>query len=98
MAFDPYHKWLGIPPDQQPASHYRLLGITEFESDLEVIETAAERQTGFLRTFQTGPDAELASVQFLYPTSWCLARQTAGGLYGIAMHLTDAAEIGDQVR
>jgi hypothetical protein len=25
--FDPYHKWLGIPPPQQPPHHYRLLGI-----------------------------------------------------------------------
>ena len=60
MATGPYHKWLGIPPEEQPASHYRLLGITEFESDADVIEAAAERQTGFLRTFQTGPEAELA--------------------------------------
>ena len=25
-AIDPYHKWLGIPPHEQPANHYRLLG------------------------------------------------------------------------
>ena len=24
-AFDPYHIWLGIPPEAQPPSHYRLL-------------------------------------------------------------------------
>ena len=58
--FDPYRKWLGIPSDQQPGSHYRLLGIEEFESDADVIETAAERQTLLLRTFQTGPNSELA--------------------------------------
>lgn len=23
--FDPYHRWLGIPPSEQPANHYRLL-------------------------------------------------------------------------
>ena len=58
MAEDPYHKWLGIPPEEQPANHYRLLGVPQFESDADVIETAAERQTGFLRTFQTGPRAD----------------------------------------
>ena len=58
--FNPYHKWLGIPPDQQPASHYRLLGIEEFEFDADVIDAAAEQRTVFLRTFQTGPNAELA--------------------------------------
>jgi hypothetical protein len=60
MATGPYHKWLGIPPDQQPASHYRLLAIEQFESDADVIDGAAERQTVYLRTLQTGPDAELA--------------------------------------
>ena len=24
--FDPYHIWLGIPPEEQPPNHYRLLG------------------------------------------------------------------------
>ena len=59
-SFDPYHKWLGIPPAEQPAHHYRLLGIQEFESDADVIEMAAEQRTVFLRTFQTGPNSELA--------------------------------------
>ena len=59
--FDPYHKWLGIPPDQQPANYYRLLGIEEFEADADVIDTAAEHRTVFLRTFQTGPNSELAA-------------------------------------
>ena len=44
MATGPYHKWLGIVPDQQPASHYRLLAIEEFESDADVIDGAAEEQ------------------------------------------------------
>ena len=59
-SFDPYHKWLGIPPEQQPPSYYRLLGIPEYESDLDVIESAADRQMIYLRTFQAGPNYELA--------------------------------------
>ena len=58
--FNPYHKWLGIPPEEQPVSYYRLLGIAPFEMDADVIETAAERQTLLLRTLQTGPNSELA--------------------------------------
>ena len=54
-AFDPYHKWLGISPEEQPANHYRLLAIREFESDPEVIESAADRQMAHVRSFQTGP-------------------------------------------
>src|SRR5687767_12069074 len=59
-AFDPYYKWLGIPPQDQPADHYRLLGITLFESDPQVIESAADRQMVHLRTFATGPNAALS--------------------------------------
>ena len=31
--FDPYRKWLGIPPKDQPPNHYRLLGLELFETD-----------------------------------------------------------------
>lgn len=56
--FDAYHKWLGIPPHEQPPDHYRLLGIARFESDPEVIAAAADRQMAHLRMFQAGPRAE----------------------------------------
>jgi hypothetical protein len=56
--FDPYHKWLGIPPEQQPPSYYRLLGVDPRESDPEVIEEMAIRQTSHVRTYQIGPHAE----------------------------------------
>ena len=32
-TFDPYHAWLGIPPEQQPPNHYQLLGLQVFEPD-----------------------------------------------------------------
>ena len=32
-SFDPYYKWLAIPPDEQPPSHYRLLGLRPLEGD-----------------------------------------------------------------
>ena len=54
-AFDPYHRWLGIPPKDQPPHHYRLLGIDLFENDSEVIRDAAERQAAHVRTYQLGP-------------------------------------------
>ena len=58
--FDPYYRWLGIPPKDQPPNHYRLLSLELFESDPNVIESAADRQMGFLRTYQTGRHAELS--------------------------------------
>jgi len=58
--FDPYHRWLGIPPNQQPPNHYRLLGLDPLENDPDVIESAADRQMAHLRTFQIGPYAHLS--------------------------------------
>ena len=59
--FDPYHRWLGIPPDERPTSKYRLLALSEFESDTDVIKSAAERQTVYLRTMQAGEHANLVA-------------------------------------
>lgn len=52
--FDPYHRWLGISPKDQPPHHYRLLGIDLFESDPEVIRDAAEQRIAHVRTYQLG--------------------------------------------
>ena len=60
VQFDPYHVWLGIPAHEQPAHHYRLLGITLFEGQPDVIATAADRQMGHLRTFQSGKHSPLS--------------------------------------
>jgi len=54
-TFDPYHKWLAIPPAEQPPSHYRLLGLQAFEDDAEVIASAADRQMAHVKSFATGP-------------------------------------------
>jgi sulfatase modifying factor 1 len=59
--FDPYHQWLGIPLQEQPASHYRLLCIPEFDGNVDIIKAAAERQTIYLRTLQAGEHAVLVA-------------------------------------
>jgi hypothetical protein len=59
VDFNPYHVWLGIPPDEQPANYYRLLGIRPFEANGDVIDSAADRQMAHLRTIQTGKHGEL---------------------------------------
>lgn len=58
--FDPYHRWLGIPPRDQPANHYRLLGLGLFEEDPEVIRDAAERQMGHVRLYALGKHSDLS--------------------------------------
>ena len=53
-GFDPYRKWLSIPEDFRPPTHYQLLGVSPAERDLEVIDAAVLRQSAYVRNFQTG--------------------------------------------
>lgn len=70
-VFDPYHRWLGIRPEDRPLSHYRLLGLVASEDDQDVIQDAADSRMAHVRTYQTGPHAadsqrilnELAAAQ-----------------------------------
>ncbi len=61
--FDAYHKWLGIPPKDQPPHHYRLLGIELFEADADVIDAAANRLAAYLEGCSQG--AHSADLQRL---------------------------------
>jgi hypothetical protein len=58
--FDPYLKWLGIKPKDQPPNHYRLLGIDLFETDADVISYAADQRMAHIRTFQNSQRSELS--------------------------------------
>jgi hypothetical protein len=58
--FDAYFEWLAIPSEEQPPNHYRLLGVPLFVDNPSVIEHAADRQMGHLRTFQTGKHSALS--------------------------------------
>jgi hypothetical protein len=58
--FDAYTKWLGIRDPERPPNHYRLLGLESYESDPEIIANAADRQMAHVRSFQNGPQAEMA--------------------------------------
>jgi hypothetical protein len=58
--FDPYYRWLGIPPEEQPPHHYRLLGIGLFEQNTDVIESAADRQMAHVQTYKHGKYSALS--------------------------------------
>jgi hypothetical protein len=97
QTFDPYHKWLGIPPGEQPPNHYRLLGISLFESDPDVIEAAADQRMAHVRTHQWGGRAALgqsllneissAKICLLAPErkaeydAWLMSMQRSTGQY-----------------
>jgi len=55
---DPYSEWLGIQSPERPLSHYRLLGLDEFESDPQTITVAADRAIALVRKVRPGAQAE----------------------------------------
>lgn len=59
-GFDPYYKWLSIPPEEQPPNYYRLLGTRLFEGDRDVIQNAASGRSAHLRTFALGKHSLLS--------------------------------------
>lgn len=60
--FDVYYKWLGIPPARQPPHHYCLLGLAEFEENIDVISNAYDQRVRHVRTFQLGPHSALSQL------------------------------------
>lgn len=58
--FDPYRKWLGISPEDQPPHHYRLLGIEPLEPDPDVIANAADGRMAQVKNFQIGKYSQLS--------------------------------------
>jgi hypothetical protein len=50
--FDPYQRWLRIPPGQRPVPAWQLLGITAAERNPRAMEEAALGQSAQVRTYQ----------------------------------------------
>lgn len=92
--FDPYRKWLGIPPKDQPPNHYRLLGIAHFEDDPDVIENAATRQLAHVRTFQSGKHSALSQkiLNELTTAKLCLLHPSKRAAYNEQLWAQLAAE------
>jgi hypothetical protein len=92
-AFDPYHQWLGIRPEEHPVDHYRLLGIVRFESDRDVIANACDRLMSHVRTFQTGPRGVYTQevLTRLAAARACLLDVHAKSTYDAVLHGQQAA-------
>lgn len=93
-AFDPYHQWLGIRPEEHPVDHYRLLGIVKFEGDRDVIANACDRLMSQIRTFQTGPRGVHTQevLTRLAAARACLLDVHAKSTYDAVLHGQMAAE------
>ena len=93
-TFDPYYKWLGIPPADQPPNHYRLLGIPLFESDRDVIANAADQRMGHIRAFQTGEHSALSQeiLDEISAARVCLLNAEKKTQYDAALQRGEAAK------
>ncbi len=60
QPFDPYFKWMGIPPSERPVDFYRLLGVGRFEPDPEVIAHAADQRSAHIKSMIDGPHGKSA--------------------------------------
>jgi len=92
---DPYYEWLGIPPKDQPPSHYRLLGLEDFEENRHVIASAADRQMSFVKSYQGGDDSELsqAVLNELSAARLCLLNPQKKAAYDDELRLAAVREI-----
>ncbi len=51
-----YQEWLEIPAERLPPNHYALLGVDDFESDIDTIESAAKSRSAYLHQLAAGPE------------------------------------------
>jgi len=86
-TFDPYRKWLGIPPAEQPPNHYRLLGVVLFEDDADTIENAADRQMSHVRNYQSGKysDQSQKILNELSTAKRCLLNAARKNAYDLSL-------------
>jgi hypothetical protein len=96
--FDAYRVWLGIPKAEQPPHHYRLLGVTLFETDPQVIQEGADRQIAHLKTKQTGKHVALSQqlLQQVTAAAGCLLDTAAKGRYDEQLRQRLAAQTAPQ--
>lgn len=98
--FDPYYEWLGIPPKDQPSSHYRLLGLDPFEENANVISHAASRQMTYVRTFQNGEHADESQrlLNHISAAKLCLLRPETKAAYDGKLRSEPTAQVGAGLR
>ncbi|MBI3463166.1 MAG: hypothetical protein HY000_08925 [Planctomycetes bacterium] len=62
MAVNVYQDWLGISKELCPPDYYRLLGITDTESNRAVIDQAVRDRMARVRAYQVGAYAEECQI------------------------------------
>ncbi len=81
--FNPYHSWLGIPAEEQPPNHYRLLGIPLFETNEDVIQNGLDQRMAHIKSFANGRHGAVSQrlLTKLSQAGVCLLRPEKKQLY-----------------
>src|SRR5688572_21137256 len=93
--FDPYYTWLGIPREEQPPDHYRLLGVRKFENNFDVISNAVDQRMAHLRSLQSGARAAQSQeiLNELSRASVCLLNAEKKAAYDRELRQKDAPKL-----
>lgn len=99
-SFDPLYTWLGIPPQEQPPDHYRLLGVQRFEENREVISHAADQRMAHVRSFQNGPHARDTQriMNELSKASGCLLNPRRKAMYDQHLRSVEVTAKAEEAR
>src|SRR5918911_2950749 len=74
--------WLGIPPDQWPPDHYRLLGLPPGTDDVALIEQRVHERLDAVRRYQlTHPEPATEAMNRLAQAFVCLTDPQARAAY-----------------
>ncbi len=95
-AFNAYHRWLGIPPEEQPPDHYRLLGLKRFEPDLRVIEQHGNERIRLVNGYRRAPYVKLCDqiLQHIKVARACLLNPSLKSAYDRGLKPPAAEENG----
>lgn len=93
-GFDAYRKWLGIPESECPPNHYRLLGVSIFETEPEVIRNAVLQRRLLLASFAKGSYADLSRrlLDEVASAASCLLRPAEKQVYDTALRAALGAD------
>ena len=58
MEFDPYSRWLGLPPGPRPPTHYQLLGLSPEIADPDAVLEASRLQMARVKPYEDHPDPD----------------------------------------
>ncbi|MGC4007118.1 MAG: NPCBM/NEW2 domain-containing protein [Pirellulales bacterium] len=83
------HKELGIPPREQPPTAYRILGLSDFETDKDVIQAAYYRRVDLLKQVKSGEFFEIVQGEILNDVTLAyktLTKPEQRAVYDEALH------------